>query len=149
MGEKRLSNRTRLTPRYKGAHVLRDRVVHDAAQVRDREGGVTPPRVRLPALVHPVPARLVVLAPREERPERFSIHARERLRSGDGREAAHRRVCRREVRHLPRPAAEPAAGALALPEELDDVGRGRRSEGMGEERERVDDPVAQPRAGGV
>ena len=134
----------RLAPRNEIAYARVQFIVLYAEHARDGEGGVAPAGVRLAALVHPVPAAVRVLAPHEKRAELRSIDASDRGIRGDLREARDRRVGWREVWHLPRAAAEAAVGVLAEREELDDVGRGVRRERRAEQRQRVDDPVAEP-----
>ena len=51
--------------------------------------------------------------------------------------------------HLAGAAAEPAVGVLAEGEELDDVVGEVRGQGLAEEGQGVDDPVAEPASGGV
>ena len=114
----------RLALRDKRAHpVSQLRVGTNPKQPRHRQGGVAPAGVRLPTLVHPVPARARILASREEGYALGAVHAFDRFEGGDLGEARDGGVGWGEVRHLPRPAPEPAVGVLAEREKLDDVAR--------------------------
>ena len=135
----------RLAPAHEPGHARAQRAhVLDAAQVRDGERGEAAARVRLAAVVHAEPAVRFVFAPHEKRAHGGHVHHRGGGVRGDGREATHRRVRRREVRHLARAAAEPAVRALAQRQKRDDVVRDVRGQGLAEQRQRVRDPVAQP-----
>ena len=134
----------RLTPRDERGDAPGDLRVREAEEVRDRHRGVTPARVRLAAVVHAVAADAVVAASKEEGAHRGAVDAREGIRGGDLGQARDGGVRRGEVGHLTRAAAETAVGVLAQGEEADDVPSGPGVRGGVEERQRVDDPVAQP-----
>jgi hypothetical protein len=118
----------------------------------DGNGRVARARVGLAAGVHrePAAARRRHRHAVQERRNRGAVNARQRGVAAEREQGTHRRVRRREVRHLPRPAAVAAAARGTRGQERDDVARrGPFGQRRAQQRERVERPVGDPGAARV